>query len=58
MRTHGIYWEAFPTDVTSPTPTQLSGPEAEPQRTRTDVPEKPRQQEPPPEPEKDRSEDS
>ncbi len=38
MKVHPMPWDAFPTDVTSPMPTQLSGPTLETQRARTDAP--------------------
>jgi hypothetical protein len=45
-------WEAFPTDVTSPTPTQLTGPNFGPEEVRFETPPgqpipEPRKDEPP-----------
>jgi len=36
--------QTFPTDVTSPTPTQLSGPKSEPDKIRAGVPAEPPQE--------------
>jgi len=49
MRTYLTPWEAFPTDVTSPTPTQLTGPKSDSQSVCADQP----QELPQPEPEQE-----
>jgi hypothetical protein len=54
MKPYLTPWESFPTDVTSPTPTQLLGPLQESQRARRDIP--PDQSQPAVEPDQEKEE--
>jgi hypothetical protein len=56
MKTYMTPWETFPTDVTSPTPTQLLGPKPESQKARADAPPERSQPDAEREQEKDSSE--
>jgi hypothetical protein len=48
--------EAFPTDVTSPTPTQQSGPKPGPRKAQVETPAERPRRDPPPSQEEDDSE--